>query len=126
MTDKQKPDTMAGFCTAPLVGLLSGLLVDGHQVIHAGLIATAEAFLVIGFRAGRDVRMAIFIAVVDVGTAVIVVVLSGAFDSVVIALLLNVTKFFRWRVPSGFLSKCCSGSRGKGYSETWCCKGKSQ
>ncbi len=45
-------------------------------------------------------RMTILIAIVDVGTAVFVVVLAGAFNTIVISLALHFAKL-RWRrVPA--------------------------
>ena len=43
--------------------------------------------------------MAILIAIVDVGPAMVVVVFASTLDAIVISLPLDIAKFLRWRVP---------------------------
>jgi hypothetical protein len=50
-------------------------------VVHGYLVATTEAFAIVGTGTLWNVRTTILIAVIDVRSAVIVLVLAGAFDS---------------------------------------------
>ena len=44
--------------------------------------------------------MPVLIAIVDVGSAMVVVVLAGAFDTVMVSLPLDITKLLWWYVPA--------------------------
>ena len=70
-----------------------------HHVIHGGLIAAAEAIAIVALDTRRNMGMTVFVAIVDVGSAMVVVVLSGSVDTVVISLTLNFAKLLRRRVP---------------------------
>src|SRR3979490_1580984 len=94
------------------------------------LISTTEDFAEVCPCAFGNVRMTVFITIVDVGTAMVVVVLTSTFDSIVISLPFDIAKFLRWRVPvpvviAVMVLECRSGrSRWWGHDETGRCKSK--
>jgi len=68
---------------------LVGVRVAAHQVFDAGLVSVLESFT-IGFAfVMRNRRMAEFIAILNVGLTVILVVLARSFNAVVEALRLR-------------------------------------
>ena len=69
-------------------------------MVHGYFVAAAEALAIVGAGTPWNVRMAILIAIIDVRSTVIVVVLAGAFDSIVKALTLYVAKLL-WRSVPG-------------------------
>src|SRR3981081_3146654 len=75
-------------------------------------------------------RMAVLITIIDVGSAMVVVVFTGTLDTVVVSLLLDLAKFLRWRVPvpvmvAIMVLECRSGrSHRWGHDETRRCKSK--
>ena len=65
-------------------------------MIHGRFVAATEAFAVVCLGAVGNMGMAVLIAIVDVGPAMVVVVLAGAFDTVVVSLPLDIAKLL-WR-----------------------------
>jgi hypothetical protein len=55
-------------------------------------------------------RMAILVAIVYIGAAMVVIVFPSAFNSIMKALALDVAKLLWWYVPSTLLGKCCCRS----------------
>ena len=74
-----------------------------HHVIHRYFIATAKTFAIVGLGAVGYMRMTILVAVADVRPAVIVVVLSGALNSIVKTLPLDIAELLRGSVPSAVM-----------------------
>ena len=68
-------------------------------MIPGCVIAATEAFAVVCPGALGNVRMAILITIVDVGSAMVVVVFAGTLDAVVISLLLDLAKFLWRQIP---------------------------
>jgi hypothetical protein len=63
------------------------------------LVAATVTFAVVCPGTFGDMRMTILIAVVDVGSAMVVVILPRAFDAVVVSLPLDIAKLLRGRIP---------------------------
>lgn len=73
--------------------------MTAHHVVDANLISVAEA-VAVGFALfRRQVRMAILIAVFDIGPAVIIEVLTGSFDAVLKPLTAKLIEFVWRSVP---------------------------
>ena len=70
-----------------------------HHVVPGCLVAATEAFAVVCPGAFGNVRMAVLVAIVDVGSAMVVVVFTGTLDAVVISPLLDLAKFLRGHIP---------------------------
>ena len=96
MATEKYPATRTGYFSTN-TSLLSPPTV--HHVVPRCLVAATEAFAVVCPGAFGNMRMTILITIVDVGSAVVVVVLAGTFDTVVISLPLNVAKFLWRHVP---------------------------
>jgi hypothetical protein len=75
-------------------------VVATHQVIHSSLIASPKTFPIVVTCARRDVRMTILIAIIDVGSTVIVVVFASAFDPIMESLPLYIPKLLRRCIPA--------------------------
>jgi len=73
-------------------------------MIHRYLIASAKTFAVVVAGAGRNVRVTILIAVVNVSSPVVIKVLASAFDPIVKSLPLYIFELLRRVVPSAILS----------------------
>ncbi len=58
----------------------------GHEVINSGLLAAAEGVAIVLADGTGDFGVLVLIAVVDVGAAMILKVLAGAFDAVGVTL----------------------------------------
>ena len=52
------------------------------DVAYANLVSTPEAFFVVVAEGAVDVRMTVFVAIVDVGRAMIAEVFTSAFDTI--------------------------------------------
>jgi len=75
-----------------------------HHVIHRYFVATTKTIAVVGLGAVWNMGMTILIAVIDVGPAMIVVVLTCAFDTIMKTLALDVAKLLRRTVPRSVLT----------------------
>jgi len=74
-------------------------------VVDADLIAATEAFA-IGFPLlHRQMRMAVFVPVVDIGAAVILIISSGAFKSIMETLTTERVEFVGSRVPGAHYAR---------------------
>jgi hypothetical protein len=74
-----------------------------HHVVHRHFIAATETLSIVGLGAVRHMGMTIFVAIVDVRSAVIVVVFPGAFDSIVKALALYVAELLWGSIPGAIM-----------------------
>lgn len=97
-----------------------------HQVIHRRVIATAKAFAVVGPRAVRNMWMTILIAVVDVWSAMVVVVFARAFDAIVKTLALDIAKLLRGSIPCAVLIITRSLRVGLSNDVSRCCQSHSE
>ena len=75
-----------------------------HHVIHCYFVATAKTIAVISLGAVWNMRMTILIAIIDVRSAMIVVILACAFDTIMKTLALDVAKLLRRIVPRSVLT----------------------
>jgi hypothetical protein len=82
-------------------------------MVHGGFVAATETLAIVSAGTSRNVRMTIFIAVIDVRSAVVVVILAGAFDSIVKALALYVAKLLRRIVPGSIMVAVLTIGRGR-------------
>ena len=73
-------------------------------MIHRYFVAATETVTVVGLGTVWNMRMTKLIAVVDIWSAVIVVVLACAFNAVVKTLALDVAKLLRRTVPRAVLA----------------------
>jgi hypothetical protein len=89
-----------------------------HQVGDSGVVATAEAFAigVADFRGSTGI--AEFVTIVDVGAAMVLEVAAGAFDAVVEAAALNVTKLARGSIPAVSVLRDAGGRRWRGHGKS--------
>ncbi len=94
----ENPASRPGLLHVVTFGLVRAVLAL-HHVVHRYLVAAAEAFAIVGLGAVRNMRMTIFIPVINVRSAVIVVVLAGTFNAIVKSLTLNVAKFLWGSIP---------------------------
>jgi hypothetical protein len=96
---QKNPTTKAGFFFTSLCSILVRSVLALHHVVHRYLVAAAEALAIVGLGAVGNMRMTILIPVVNVRSAVIVVVLAGTFDAIVKSLTLDVSKLLRGSIP---------------------------
>jgi hypothetical protein len=65
-----------------VIAIMIIMIVTTHHVVDAGLVSASEA-VPVGFAVlRRQVRVAIFIAILNIGTTMIIKVLAGSFNSV--------------------------------------------
>ena len=76
------------------------IIADIHQMIHSLFVTPTITFAIIFPRALRYVGVPIFLAIIHVGSAMIVKILARALDSIVITLPLDLTKLLWRRIPS--------------------------
>jgi hypothetical protein len=81
-------------------------------VLDADLVAAAEAFAVVLAQGAFDVRVAVLVAVIHVGTAMVVIVLAGTLDAVVEAAPGSVLELGRRSVPSAAGAVLVGAGRG--------------
>jgi hypothetical protein len=70
------------------------------KMSYACIVAAAEPVAIVRTGTGRNMRVTIFIAVIHVRMAMIIVVLAGSFNTVMIALALNIAEFLRRCIPA--------------------------
>lgn len=70
-----------------------------HEVVYANLVATTETFAISLALFGREVRIAIFLAIIDVEATVVVEVLAGTLNAIEESLAVKRVKFIRRGVP---------------------------
>ena len=73
-------------------------------MIHRYLIASTKTFAVVVAGTGRDVRVTILVAVVNVSSPVVIEVLASTFNPIVKSLPLNIFELLRRIVPSTVLT----------------------
>src|ERR1700722_9273938 len=94
---KEYPASMAGYLHTVKLALARRVVrMRVHHVVPGLLVALTEAVAIVCLQAGRNMRMTILIAIVDVGAAVFIVVLAGTFDAVVISLPLHFAELRWW------------------------------
>jgi hypothetical protein len=95
-----------------------------HEVRHAGVISAAKALTVRISLVARNVGMTVLVAVVHVRSAVIVNILTRAFDPVVKTLPLDLPPFLRWRIPTAAILSIVIVmflGQGGGLDRAWYC-----
>jgi hypothetical protein len=79
-------------------------------MVDAHLVSTTESFAVCLALLRWEIGMTIFIAVVDIGTAVITVIPACTFDTVVKTLATKHVEFIGNRIPSAGPWRRCDGA----------------
>ncbi len=88
-----------GILVQPLCLSISIAIVIAHHVVDSGLVSAAEA-VAVGFALlRRQVRVAIFLAVFNIGTTVIIEVLTGSFDPIQKSLTVKLIELVGRSIP---------------------------
>jgi hypothetical protein len=70
-----------------------------HQMMHGRIIAATETFPIVIPGAFRNVGVAEFFPALDIGSAVMIEVFAGSFNSIVKALALDFAELMRRSIP---------------------------